>query len=271
MIKKALVSILIPNYKTPELTRLCLRLIRKHTDADKIRVIVIDNDSNDESLAYLRSLSWITLIERKPIPGEGAISSHSRALDLGLEQVTTPYVLSIHTDTLIRNPLWLDFLLSHIGKRPTIGGVGSWKLEAKSLWQKTLKTVERKVQLAFHHLTGNEAHGINGAGKNYYYLRSHCAMYRVDAIRKFNLHFSGGDMVAGKDMHHQLVYAGYEMIFLPSSVLVNYLEHINHATTVLNPELGTRGKSIDKGLRRIEESLKRMNGEGILRDTSLDF
>jgi len=47
---KKLVTILIPNYKTPELTKLCLRLIRKHTDSDKIHVIVIENDSNDSSI-----------------------------------------------------------------------------------------------------------------------------------------------------------------------------------------------------------------------------
>lgn len=267
---KKQVTILIPNYKTPELTKLCLRLIRKHTDQNKIEVIVIDNDSNDASLEYLRSLSWITLLERKPIANEGAISSHSRALDMALEQVKTPYVLSIHTDTLISNPAWLEFLLSHIQKRPTIAGVGSWKLESKSLWRQALKTVERNAQLAYYHLLG-KSHGIEGIGSNYYYLRSHCAMYRMDLIRKFNLHFSGGDRVAGKDMHQQLVHAGYEMIFLPSNVLVNFLNHINHATTILNPELGSRAKRIDKGLRRIQESLLRLNGDSILLDTSLDY
>lgn len=269
--KQAQVSILIPNYKTAELTKLCLRLIRKYTDQKKIEVIVIDNESNDASLDYLRSLSWIRLIERETIPGEGAISSHSRALDLGLAQVTTPYVLSIHTDTLIRHPDWLNFLITQIEKKPEIAGVGSWKLESKPLCRLALKTVERNAQLAYYHLRGKEAECISGIGKNYYYLRSHCAMYRMDLLKKFNLHFSGGDMVAGKDIHYQLINAGYEMVFLPSEVLVNYLEHINHATTVLNPELSTRMKNIDKGLRRMQQMLVNMNGESILRDSSLDF
>ncbi|MBL8704260.1 MAG: glycosyltransferase, partial [Rhodospirillales bacterium] len=59
-----LVTVLVPNYRTPELTRLCLRLLRKHTPPGRIRVIAIDNDSRDESLDYLRSLAWISLIER---------------------------------------------------------------------------------------------------------------------------------------------------------------------------------------------------------------
>ena len=33
------VSIILPNYKTPELTRLCLRSIRKFTPRDAVRII----------------------------------------------------------------------------------------------------------------------------------------------------------------------------------------------------------------------------------------
>jgi hypothetical protein len=55
----------------------------------KAKVIVIDNDSQDASLDYLRGLLWIELIERRVVPSEGAISAHSRALDLGLERATT--------------------------------------------------------------------------------------------------------------------------------------------------------------------------------------
>jgi len=71
-------------------------------------------------------------------------------------------------------------------------------------------------------------------------------------------------------MHQRLVEAGYRMVFLPSDVLSRYLEHINHATTVLNPELSTREKSVVKGLRRIERCLKRLGANEILLDEALD-
>lgn len=264
-----LVTILVPNFKTLALTKLCLRLIRKHTDLNKVKVVVIDNDSQDESLDYLRTLSWIELIERQAIPGETPVQSHSRALDMALARVTTPYVLSIHTDTLVKRSDWLEFLLAQISKSPTIAGVGSWKLESKSLLRQWLKTIEHHVQRLYFGLIGRTQHGLAGIGKNYYYLRSHCALYRMDLLRKYQLHFGDGDMVAGKDMHKQLVDAGYTMIFLPSERLVPYLEHINHATTVLNPHL-SRQKSVDKGLKRIQKSLEQMNAHAILLDNSLD-
>lgn len=264
-----LVTIVIPNFKTLELTKLCLRLLRKYTDPKKAKILVIDNDSQDESLDYLRSLSWIELIERQAIPGETPVQSHSRALDMCLERVTTPYILSIHTDTLVKHPQWLEFLLAQIAKSPTIAGVGSWKLESKPFWRQALKLLEHYMQLAYFRLIGRTRHGLAGVGKNYYYLRSHCALYRMDLLKKYQLKFSDGDMVAGKDMHKQLVDAGYKMMFLPSEILIKYLDHINHATTILNPHL-SRQKSVVKGLRRIERNLARMNAAAILQDATLD-
>ena len=265
-----LVTILVPNYKTLELTQLCLRLLRKYTDRNQARVVVIDNDSQDESLTYLRSLSWIELIERQVPPDESSVQSHSRALDFALDRVTTPYVLSIHTDTLVKRSSWLPFLISELEKNPRIAGVGSWKLESKPLWRQILKKLERMIQLAYYTLSNNKRHGLEGIGENYYYLRSHCAMYRVNILRQYQLHFSDGDQVAGKEMHKKLVEAGYDMRFLPSEKLIHYLEHVNHATSILNPHLSRSKKSVDKGLRWIDKSLKRMNAKEILGDVSLD-
>ena len=45
MCNKKIVTVLVPNYKTLKLTKVCLRLIKKNTDLNKVHVIVIDNDS----------------------------------------------------------------------------------------------------------------------------------------------------------------------------------------------------------------------------------
>lgn len=253
------VTILIPNYKTPALTQLCLRLLYKNTDLTQTKIIVIDNDSNDESLAYLKTLNWITLIERKPPANETPALSHARALDLGLAYVDTPYVLSIHTDTLIRTPQWLPFLLQKITADPNLGGVGSWKLETNPWFTTPFKRIEYYLQKSYYAITKNEKHSLAGVGKNFYYLRSHCALYRMDLIQKFALHFAMQDenenTVAGKQLHKKLEDEGYRMLFIPSAVLLYYLDHINHATMVLNPELGTTPHSVKKGLKRIKKRL----------------
>ena len=83
-------SIALVNYKTPEVTKLCLELLKKAVDVNKVTVWVVDNDSKDESLAYLKSLNWINLIERKPVLNEHGFMAHGRALDLSLIHISEP-------------------------------------------------------------------------------------------------------------------------------------------------------------------------------------
>ena len=66
---KGKATVCIVNYKTLDLTRLCLRCISKFARYPH-EVIVVDNDSQDESLEYLRSLNGIRLIERRPRDGD---------------------------------------------------------------------------------------------------------------------------------------------------------------------------------------------------------
>ncbi len=267
---QALVSILLPNYRTLLLTKLCLRLIRQFTDPSLIRVIVIDNDSADESLSYLKTLTWIHLLERPAIPGESVALSHSRALDLGLSLVTTPYVLSLHTDSFVKQVGWLAFLLSHIEVNPRCAGVGSWKLEKKSWFKKTLKKLEFIGQWCLLKATGSKQHQWEGVDHNHYYLRSHCALYRTDLLKQHHLTFSLEDQVAGKAMHRRLIELGFEMKFLTTDALLPYLDHINHATMILNPTLGARTKTVHAGLKKISRQLAEVNCQQILADEALD-
>ena len=257
---------MIPNYKTPELTKICLRLIRKNTAPDDARVIVIDNDSGDESLDYLRSLSWVELLERPRDPAESAKLSHSRALDLALRRVDTPYLLSIHTDTLVRHPCWLQFLVAQIEKDDNIAGVGSWKLEQKPFIKRVAKKLEDACQSRYYQITAKKDHALKG--ERDYYLRSHCALYRTALLKKYNLGFSDGGETAGKALHHALRRKGHHMVFIPPSILLRYLEHVNHATTVLNSEF--RSRKGRQGKRRVAKALRRFDAEKILKDTSLD-
>lgn len=267
---KPVVTILLPNYRTLVLTKLCLRLLRQFTDPSLYRVIVIDNDSRDESLIYLKSLSWIHLIERTAVAGETVGLSHARALDMGLALVDTPYVLSLHTDSLVKQAGWLNFLLAQIEADPRCAGVGSWKLEQKSVWARTFKKLEFLWQ---HWRLGQQPvtqHALEGVGANHFYLRSHCALYRTALLRQHSLSFALNEEVAGKALHRRLVEEGYTMTFLSAEALLPYLDHINHATMILNPELGVRPKTLSQGLKKISRRLASVNLQAVLANDSLD-
>ncbi|GAI92305.1 unnamed protein product, partial [marine sediment metagenome] len=109
---KAKATICVTNYKTLDFTRLCLRSIRKFTRYP-YEVIVVDNDSQDESLEYLKRLSWIRLIERRHKAGERRGSyDEGAALDLGLQNCNTEFYISMHSDTFVQKDNWLTELIS---------------------------------------------------------------------------------------------------------------------------------------------------------------
>ena len=264
------VTILVPNYKTPEITRICLRLLRKHCDPSQVHVIAIDNDSDDESLTYLKSLKWIELIERPREPDDSPALSHARALDLALERVTTPFVLSIHTDTFVRDPAWLGTLLAPFHEDPKVAGVGSWKLETKSPLALLGRRIEQFWKESTAKLTGRRTWDPVRFDESQRYLRSHCAMYRTDLIRKLGTCFSDEKREAGRTMHRKMLEAGYRMVFLDSAHLGRYVDHLNHATLVLNPELGSKASTVRSGKKRIQARMRGIDAVGILADASLD-
>ncbi len=240
-----LVTVLLPNYKTPELTKICVRLLNKYTAPGKLRIVAVDNDSGDGSLEYLRSIPWIELIERKDIAGEAGPLMHAKALDQGFGKVTTKYVLVIHTDTLVIHPEWLDYLLRQIEADENIAGVGSWKLEYVS----PLKAFGKKIENVFRRLAGKKV------GKEEHYLRSHCALYRTELIRQHTNGFND-QKTAGLSIHRILTEKGYQMKFLLSEDLGKYIRHLNHATGVLNPSAGSRRDRKKKSRKRIQGSLE---------------
>jgi len=264
------VSILLPHYKTLELTKFCLRSLRKYTDPSRIQVIVIDNGSKDSSTEYLRKLAWITLIEREPVPGEGVAAAHARALDLGLASAIAPYVLSLHTDTIVTSPRWLDFLLGEIEGQAQVGAVGSWKLEFKPWYKRLVKKLDptwralrTRLPLRFRQ------QGPSKKDNHYLYLRSHCALYRTDLIRRFSLSFDENE-VAGKILHKKLEERGFIMKFLDIHGLGSHVRHINHATMILNPEIAGRKTGTEAERRRVRRELESLDYRAILGEESLD-
>ena len=93
-------TICIVNYKTLDFIRLSLRSIRKFT-GHPYQVIVVDNNSQDESLEYLKGLRWIRLIERDTTGDNGGGYSHGAALQKGLENCDTEFFVSMHSDTFV--------------------------------------------------------------------------------------------------------------------------------------------------------------------------
>jgi glycosyltransferase involved in cell wall biosynthesis len=265
---KSKATICIINYKTPEFTKLCLRSIRKLTNYP-YEVIVVDNDSQDDSLEYLKSLDWIRLIERRAEADEpGGGYSHAAGLDLGLENCNTEFFVSMHSDTFVRKYNWLSELIGYFDDE-NITCVGSGKIELKPQWQILLKkatdlrTFKRKI-----------LREPDPVGKFRYYNRTICSVYRTDILRREQLSFLMGrdkGLTGGKKLYFELVDRGYKTVELPSSVMGQYIVHLAHATQVVNPqEFTLRKKTVRKCNRIVDKVMSSALVREIISDDSLD-
>lgn len=262
-------TICVVNYKTLDFTRLCLRSIRKFTRYP-YEVIVVDNDSQDESLEYLKGLGWIRLIERHPRPGEpGGGHAHAAGLDLGLENCTTEFFVSMHSDAFVQKENWLTDLIGHFDNDGNVSCVGTGKVELTPKWRVLLKratdfrTFKRKLL--------REPDPI---GKFRYYNRTICCVYRTDVLKREKLSFGMDQdkgLTGGKKLYFELVDKGYETVELPSEVMGQFVYHLAHATQVVNPkEFTLRKRTVRKCNRLVDKVMSSAVVKNILADGTLD-
>lgn len=251
------VTICIINYKTVDLIKLCLRSIKYFTEYP-YEVIVVDNDSQDESVDYLRSLDWIKLIERKNLDMKGG-QAHSTALDIGLENCKTEYFLSIHSDTIPHKRGWLKYLVEHIDEGHFCTGCG--KIDLKPSWMLALdKYTDIKGLL-----------GLRKKRVTKYYIRTICALYRTEILKKENQHFWQNSRTSGKDLYHTLISKGYTANRIDEFDIAEYIYHLSHATMVLNKEeFSVRLKTRLKYMRKLKKILNSPEIRSIMDNTSLD-
>lgn len=102
-------SIVIVNYKNQDLILGCVRSIVEFEHNLDIEIIVVDNNSNDESEAKLReiypNLKWIQM---------GYNSGFGRANNVGIKAATGEYLLLLNSDILVTKENTISQCLDHL-------------------------------------------------------------------------------------------------------------------------------------------------------------
>lgn len=123
-------AVVVINFRTPQLTIDCLETLVDEIDPSQDLVVVVDNDSGDDSFSRLEShiqqqgwQAWVNLI------ASGHNGGFSFGNNVGIESVEAKYYLLLNSDTLVR-PGALEAMRVAIQQRPDIGLVGprlEWK------------------------------------------------------------------------------------------------------------------------------------------------
>ncbi|APC18607.1 glycosyltransferase [Pseudomonas frederiksbergensis] len=224
-------SIVLVNYKSLELTRTCLELLREGVQKAGVPVFVVDNYSNDASSDYLRTLDWINLIERKSIAPEAGNIAHGRALDLALEHIETEYVFLLHTDTFIYNPAIFSLMISQCTGPQEVAAVGCLEQLNRGVARSTWRLISR----FFKHYARRSllALGLNARAPKPFkevHLKSFCTLWNARLIKKHGLHFQMDGRNPGYELQDRMAALNYTIGFISPRTMFRYLDHIQSGT-----------------------------------------
>jgi glycosyltransferase involved in cell wall biosynthesis len=247
-------SIVIPNYRTEEFTRLCLRSLRKYSRLPN-EVIVVDNNSADDSTEYLRSLKWIRLVENNS-QSLGSLA-HREALDLGAQSASGQWLMLMHSDAIVLKEGW-DCEL--IAMAEAAGAVGFSTVFRKldrfepwwSWWATKLKDGLRRSRTPA------------GSTK----LMSHCFAIRRDVIPWNEFSFrKAGDPVT--DLYDRFVRDQHPFLLLDRATLEQLMWHPSNVTSIVTSQMA--GNKLVSRFQARAERLKRVPAiRAIIEDESLD-
>lgn len=100
-------SVVIVSYNVKELLKNCLESVLKYTQNIKYEIIVVDNNSTDDSISYLRNLSGLSNLKIILSKENGGFSKGN---NLGIKEAKGKYILLLNPDTLlIENSLKIMF------------------------------------------------------------------------------------------------------------------------------------------------------------------
>lgn len=247
-------TILVPNWNSGPLLRLCLASVVRFTRRP-YRLVVVDNRSTDASRATAEGAAaagLLDLVTRADAKNDGA-ADHGAALDRGLSVTTTPYLFTLDSDAWVRREGWLERWL---GALETAGASHAGAVKFPS----------GRVARLWGWLRGR------GPGPEARYVRPCHALYRVDLLRAHDLSFApatapdGGSQTVGERLHHELLARGHAPALLGHADVEAHVGHLRHTSFVLNPERfpSLRARARRRGERQIRDLCGGPEARGIL-------
>lgn len=143
------VDVVVPVYNALDDVQSCLQSVVCHRDGLAVRLIVVNDGSNDETTSWLRGFAaehrGVDLIENPTNLG------YTRAVNVGLRASTAAHVVTLNSDTIVTSG-WLRGLLRCMRSKRRIGIVGP--LSNAASWQSVPKLYDEHRQFAINDTAG---------------------------------------------------------------------------------------------------------------------
>jgi glycosyltransferase involved in cell wall biosynthesis len=253
-----ILSIIIPQYKTLELTRLCIRAIKQFSILHP-EIIVVDNNSKDASLDYLKKIKNITLIENKR-ECNGA-DAHRLALDLGIKKARGQWILLFHSDSIVLRKGWDEDLIDLTKKYPgTIGATTIYRdINRFAPWYTKLLRYFKERNSFFNYT-------FNPTDKK---IMSYCFLIERQFFLKTGYEFYGSQGDVGDSLYQIHIKNKKPFILLGRKMLNRFIWHTSNATSLAAGLMNDK-KSKQKFFKKRNQLLSSDIISSILKNNALD-
>ncbi len=236
------VSIIIVNYNVRYFLEVCLHSVYRALDNINGEVIVVDNNSVDDSCDMVRKqFPQTVLIENT------ANTGFSRANNQGFAVAKGEYILFLNPDTVVPEDFF-GKMLDYMDRHPEAGGIGPRLIDGKGQYAPDSKKSFPTLSVAIFKATGINKLFPRSPLFNKYYapqigewetaavevLSGCCMMMRREAIlaaggafdEDFFMYFEDGDLC------YRIRKAGFSNIYFPEVTVIHYKGESTRKTTL---------------------------------------
>ncbi|MEW6698049.1 MAG: glycosyltransferase [Bacillota bacterium] len=229
-------SIIILTYNKLEYTQKCIESIRKYTKFGTYEIIVVDNNSTDGTVDWLRRQKDLRVIYNKENMG------FPKGCNQGIEISMGSNILLLNNDTIVTHG-WLNNLLNCLYSSEAIGAVGPVTNNCSN--QQTIE-VSYQTEQEMHNFARKYNQPDCGKWEQRLKLVGYCLLIRREVIDKVGLldeRFSPGNF-EDDDLSFRIIQAGYTLLLCKDTFIHHFGSVSFKEQPSLYKELLERNKKI---------------------------
>lgn len=212
--QKRLTSIIILTYNKLEYTQTCLESIRKFTGNNLYEIIVVDNNSSDGTIEWLKQQKDLKVILNKENLG------FPKGCNQGISIANGDNILLLNNDVIV-TPNWLDNLDKALWSREEVGAVGAVSNSCSYYQQIDVPYKDINEMIEF-------AKEYNKSDENLWYYRTKligfCMLIKKHVLEKVGLLdeiFTPGNF-EDDDLSFRIIKEGYKLLLCKDTFIHHF-------------------------------------------------